>query len=402
MEMPRQQFNCDCQQRFLNRILPVGLLLCLIFSLILFLTKPIPHGHRYDLSLKLIVELLIVWFFYSFLFRWLKKKLFLALILVAGIGLGFFQIKTLNPAGEVVETYKSVFLDLEQGRNPYTSGRVYHRNESDQVVYQNFNYPPMELYPYWLFYRIGRIWNTTSLTIFLIILQALAALILVLAFKKKYGLYLLTFLPLLAFSELHTNPAMTMLMISFFVAILDRQKENPSAFNRYLIAVIIGLGLLTKFLFIPIAAVYYFCRLDFRSWKNMLSIVSESLVSILISLLLMLPFGPWQVIKNTIIFNLSLGERNVYTTFYPNVFSSFFYLIKKPAFYPFAAVIVMLLTVFLSRRLKIFSAMLLSAFLFLLVSPTPEPQYFGTMLLLALGVRMIEGEPATQEAEGTF
>ncbi|MGC8891463.1 MAG: hypothetical protein ACP5P6_02510 [Candidatus Saccharicenans sp.] len=388
-----EKIYLSSQKKLTGSIIPIGLLACWLFSLGLFLSKPIAHAHRYDLSIKLVLELFLVWMFYAFLPRWLNKKLFLIIILVAGLGLGFYEIKSINHQGEVTETYKSVFKDLEQGRNPYTSGRIYHRNESDQIVYQNFNYPPMELYPYWIFYRLGHLWNLTSLTLFLIGLQALAALILALTFKEEYGLYILAFLPLLAFSELHTNPAMTMLMLSIFLACLHRQIKKPSLLNLYLTAVIIGFGLLTKFLFIPIAAVYYFWRLDWRSWKNFFQVVSEGAVSIFISLLLMLPFGPWNVLKNTILFNLNLGERNVYTTFFPNILSGFFYLIKKPEFYPLTATAVMVLAVLFSRRLSLFSAMLFSAIIFLLVSPTPEPQYFGTMLLLGLAARMMEELP---------
>jgi len=382
--------NSELEQKIIYRFVPAVFLLCLLFSLMLFLTRPIPHGHRYDLALKLSIELFAIWLVFSFEPRRLSMKLVIALILMAGIILGCYQLKTINPDPEIIETYKSVFKDLEEGRNPYTSGRIYHRDEAGQVVYQNFNYPPMELYPYWLFYRIFRVWNQRHLTVFLISLQFLAGLVLVLTFRKIRLSYLLAFWPLLVFSEIKTNPAMTMLTVSVFIALLYHQETKPSVLNRYLTAMVIGLGLLTKFLVIPLAAAYYFLRLDFRRWKNFFQVVSEGLVSIFVALVLMLPFGPWKVIKSTILFNLNLGERNIYTTFYPNVLSGFFYLIKKPGIYPYAAVLIMIVAVLLASRLKLFSAMLLSGMAFLLVSPTPEPQYFGTMLLLAIAAKMME------------
>jgi hypothetical protein len=380
----------DLERKIIVRLVPAILLICLLFSLLLFLTRPIPHGHRYDLALKLTIELFLVWAIFAYEPYWLGKKTLIALILVAGIGLGIYQLKTIKTDPEIIETYKSVFQDLEEGRNPYTSGRIYHRDEFGQGIYQNFNYPPLELYPYWFFYRLIRVWNPLSLTLFLISLQLLAGLILVLTFRKISALYLLAFLPLLVFSEIKTNPAMTMLAVSVFLALLFHQENSPSTASRYLIAVLVGLGALTKFLFIPLAFVYYFLRLDVRRWKNFLRVVSESLISVLVALALMLPFGPWNVIKSTILFNLDLGERNLYTTFYPNVLSGFFFLIKKPEIYPYAAVLIMVMAVLLATRLKLFSAMLLSGIIFLLVSPTPEPQYFGTMLLLALGAKMME------------
>lgn len=390
MKIQDREIDLSFEQKIISRFIPACLIICLVFSLGLFLTRPIPHGHRYDLALKLTIELMIVWMVFSYEPHWLSRKTLIVLILIVGIGLGVYQLKTIKSDPEIIETYRSVFKDLEEGRNPYTSGQIYHRNEANQVVYQNFNYPPMELYPYWLFYRMFRVWNPQSLTLFLIILQLLAGIILILTFRRIRPFYLLAFLPLLVFSEIKTNPAMTMLSVSIFMALLFRQETRPSTLNRYLIAVVIGFGLLTKFLFIPLAGVYYFLQLDFRSWKNSLKVISEGFVSLLVAWLLMLPFGPWNVIKSTILFNLNLGERNIYTTFYPNVLSGFFYLIKKPELYPLVAVVIMVAAVLLATRLKPFSAMLLSGIAFLLVSPTPEPQYFGTMLLLALAAKMME------------
>jgi len=378
----------ELEKKIIFRLIPAILVLSLLFSLFLFLIRPIPHGHRYDLALELTIELFLVWAIFSFKPYWLDRKTIVILILIAGTGLGIYQLNTIKTDPEIIGFYSSAFQDLEQGRNPYTSGRIYHRNEFGQAAYQNFNYPPLELYPYWFFFRLFKIWNPKSLAIFLISLQLLAALIFVLTFRRIKWPYLLAFVPLLVFSEIKTTPAMTMLVVSILLALLFRQETRPSVANRYLIAVVIGLGLMTKFLIIPLALVYYLLRLDFRSWKNIGQVASKALISVLVALALMLPFGPWNVIKNTFLFNLNLGERNLYTTFYPNVLSGFFYLIKTPALYPLAAVLIMIIAIMLATKLKLFSAMLLTGTIFLLISSTPEPQYFGTILLLALGAKM--------------
>lgn len=370
--------------------MPVILSLCFAFSVFLFFYRNIPHGHRYDLVLKLTLEILLVWLVYSYEPRWLGKKTMIILVLLAGLFLSIYQIKTVKPDPEIIETYKSVFKDLEEGRNPYTSGRIYHRDENGQVVYQNFNYPPLELYPYWLFYRMVKVWNPLILTVFLVSVQFLAGIIMLLTFKKIKKIYLLAFIPLLTFSEIKTNPAMTMLTVSAFIYLLYRRETNPSKLNGYLMAVFIGFAGLTKFFFVPLAMVYYLSRFDFRHWARNVQIIKEALVSFVISMILMLPFGPWNIIKSTLIFNLNLGERNQVTTFYPNVISGLMYLLGKSGAYPMVSVVIFLLALAVATRLRPFTAMLFIGAVFLLVSPTPEPQYFGTMLLLALGARFWE------------
>ncbi len=372
--------------------MPVILSFCFAFSVFLFFYRNIPHGHRYDLVLKLTLEILLVWLVYSYEPRWLSKRVMVILVLLAGLFLSVYQVKTVKPDPEIVETYRSVFKDLEEGRNPYTSGRIYHRDENGQVVYHNFNYPPLELYPYWLFYRMAKNWNPLILTVFLVTVQFLAGIILLLTFKKIKKIYLLAFIPLLTFSEIKTNPAITMLTVSVFIYLLYRRETKPSKFNGYLMAVFIGFAGLTKFFFVPLALVYYLSRFDFHSWSRNIQIIKEAMVSFLVSLLLMLPFGPWNIVKSTLIFNLGLGERNRVTTFYPNVISGLLYLLGKPEVYPLVSVVIFLLALVVATRLRSFTAMLFIGAVFLLISPTPEPQYFGTMLLLALGARFWEAQ----------
>jgi len=378
------------EEKLIKYYLPAGLMICLLFSLFLFIARPLPSGHHYELALKLSLELLVVWLIYFLCPEFLNHKLILALILVAGLTLGFYQLTRPRPDPEITKTYESVFKDLEEGRNPYLSGRIYHRNGNDQVVYQNFNYPPLELYPYWLFYRLLHVWDLTSLSLFLMFIQLLAALILVLTFRSSGHRYLLAFLPLLVFSEITTNPAMNMLLVSIFMALLYRQERKPSSLNCLLLAIVIGLGLSAKFFFIPLAAAYYFWQLKLRDLKSWLRVGGQALLSLAVSWLLMLPFGPLNVIKSTIFYNLNLGERNTYTAFYPNILSSFFYLIGQPQFYGPVAVLILFLVILFGPKLSLYTAFLLSGITFLLVAPTPEPQYFGTLLLLALASKIIK------------
>ncbi len=376
------------------------LLLSFILSLLMFIFKPITQGHRYDLALKLSLELLVVWVVFFSHPRWLGKKGVLAAVLVAGLALGLFQIKSLKPGQEIILTYRTVFQDLEEGRNPYTSGRIYHRNASGEVVYQNFNYPPLEIWPYYYFYRIFRLWDEKRLALFLIFLQGLAGLILVLTFRKNrpFPLHLLCFLPLLVFSEIKTNPAMTMLMVALFTLLISIQRKSKSMRLEIITAMVIGLGMMTKFLFSCIAATYYFWLIhssfkkDSRAELQRIAFMIS--ISFLVALIAMQPFGPLNIIKSTVLFNLNPGVRNLYTTFYPNVLSGLLCLINKNQVYPAVATVIIFLALWISRKMSLFSAMLFVSTVFLLASPTPEPQYFGTMLLLALAGNIMENEPA--------
>ncbi len=382
--------SAGAEEKLIKYYLPAGLMICLLFSLFLFVARPLPSGHHYELALKLSLELLVIWLIYYLRPEFLNHKLILALILLAGLTLGFYQLTRPRPDPEITKTYESVFKDLEEGRNPYLNGRIYHRNGDGQTVYQNFNYPPLELYPYWLFYRLFHVWNMQSLSLFLMFIQLLAAIILVLTFRGSGHRYLPAFLPVLVFSEITTNPAMNMLLVSIFMALLSRQERKPSAINRLLLAIVIGLGLSAKFFFIPVAATYYFWQLKLKDFKSWLRVGGQALLSLAVSWLLMLPFGPLNVINSTIFYNLNLGERNTYTAFYPNILSSFFYLIGQPQVYGPVAVLILFLVILSTPKLSLYTAFLLSGMTFLLVAPTPEPQYFGTLLLLALASKIIK------------
>jgi hypothetical protein len=100
------------------------------------------------------------------------------------------------------------------------------------------------------------------------------------------------------------------------------------------------------------------------------------------------------------LFNLNLGERNIYTTFYPNILSSCFYLIGQPEFYGPTAVLILLVVILFSHKISLYTALLLSGITFLLIAATPEPQYFGTLLLLCLASKIIRSSTQTAAIAG--
>ncbi|MHA2371087.1 MAG: hypothetical protein ACXADX_19900, partial [Candidatus Hodarchaeales archaeon] len=53
---------------------------------------------------------------------------------------------------EVIFVYSDVFTALSNGNNPYKGNHIYHRVDGSDVVYGNFNYPPLEIVLYYIAY----------------------------------------------------------------------------------------------------------------------------------------------------------------------------------------------------------------------------------------------------------
>ena len=120
-----------------------------IVAVVLAVFRRVPDGHRYDLAVKLTLPILVL----TWLFRLRPERAFgrtaLVAVLLAGLGLGAFNLATLDRDSEIVNVYRTVFEALDEGRNPYDCGTIYHRDAEGNVVYGDFNYPPLEIYPYY-------------------------------------------------------------------------------------------------------------------------------------------------------------------------------------------------------------------------------------------------------------
>ena len=110
-----------------------------------------------------------------------------------------------------------------------------------------------------------------------------------------------------------------------------------------------------------------------------------------------MPFGLVNIVRETVLFNLELGERAELTTFYPNVLSGLLEWAGASELFPVAAVGAMVVAVLLSARLAPVLAMLLTLTVFMLVAPTPEPQYLPVVILLFLAA-LAERERAPMAA----
>lgn len=369
---------------------PAALASCIAFSTLLAILKPIPHGHGFTQALKLSLALTGLWLLSRADPAWLFKKAVLIFLLVAGLGVGIGGFFTIDRDAEVIHVYDSVFKAMESGQNPYTSGTIFHRAEFLRPVYGNFNYPPLEIYPYYLAYRLTGRWDSTVLTATMLIIQLFVCLIFAWTFPEVKRLYLLPFMAVFLLVEFKINVAMTFLMAALIVLVIRKDLERSRKGWRLLVAALFGLGMMTKFLLIPVFAAYLWHRFDPKRLRPLGEAATEGTVALAVAALVMVPYGLAAVFKNTILFNLILKDRAVLTTFFPNVLSGFFTWIGHSGLYSLAAVAVLAAAVAAAPRLELFHAMTAAAITFLLVVPTPKAQFLPVVLYLVVAGALIE------------
>jgi len=365
-----------------KHLAPAGLALCLLISALMFILEPVPHGHRYDIALKLTLALSAFWVLAEVKPAWTTQKGVLILACLAGLGLGIGESSVNN--SEVVQVYDSVFSTIRDGRNPYTAGMIYHKAEFQKTVYGNFNYPPMEIHPYHLAATLAGAWNGTVMTSVFIVLHLLVCLVFLATFPEVKRRYLVPFFPLFLFSEIVTTSAMTFLMTALILFVVKRDQAEPRPGYRVLIAVLFGVGLMTKFLIIPLMAAYYGRAIDWKRPATILRTVPDVAIALAVAGLIMAPYGVAAVLKETILFNLVLKDRAAMTTFYPNVLSGPMTWAGFGDLYPIAAMGLLVAAVLVASKLELVPAMMAVTYTFLFVAATPEPQYIPVMLYLAL------------------
>ncbi len=131
-----------------------------------------------------------------------------------------------------------------------------------------------------------------------------------------------------------------------------------------------------------------------KDLRSLAGIVVDVFVSLATAVLVMAPFGVVNVLKNTLLFNVVLENRAALTTFYPNVLSGPLAGSGLQAYYPIAAVAILGLAVLAAPKLSPFTAMVTATCAFLIVAPTPEPQFLPPLLFLVAVARLmaVEGQ----------
>ena len=373
-----------------------------LLSSALFVVRPIANGHEYQLGVRLTVLLSMIWGACTFRARWLREPRFLAVIFAVGVYCMVSRPLTIKADSEIVAAYGSAFAALDAGKNPYDSGTIVHFAERGERELGNFNYPPLELVPYYAVAKLVGCWDHRVLTATLLIIQLAACALLWCTFPEAPPGVVLAFAPLLSCFELHTNVAFTLLAVAGLMFLLRPPPTGAPPRSEKLLTLAFGASLLTKFMIIPLFASYVVQRLPprpWRAWRTAAPALGHAAAALLITLGLMLPFGVGNVLRETLLFNLVLSDRAKLTTFYPNVLSGTLTWLGAPAAFPALAVLLLGAAVLYSRRLGLVHAMLSSGTVFLLVSPTPELQYIPVMVYLALWAALDAEFPRAASAQ---
>jgi hypothetical protein len=382
--------------------------LSLAVSVALYVFRPISNGHQYQLAVRVTALLALIWGISTFRARWLGEPRFLGLVFALGLYCAVSRPLTIKQDSEIVAAYGSAFAALDAGKNPYDSGTIVHFDEHGEHKLGNFNYPPVEIVPYYAVAKLWGRWDHRVLTWVLIAVQALACALLWSTFRERVRgapSVVLAFAPLLICFELHTNVALSLLAVALVMRLILRPVHAGQRRNEWTPMLTFGVALLTKFLIIPLFATYVLHRLPRRGWRSWAAWracsvpIAGTAAALLVALGLMLPFGVGNVLRETLLFNLVLSERAKLTTFYPNVLSGTLTWLGVPGAFPALAVLLLGAAILWSRRLPLAHALPFTGAAFLLVSPTPEPQYIPVIVYLALCAALHGGVPARASVE---
>ena len=383
-------------------------LLALAFAVaaVLWWLEPIAGGGGYWLGLEVTAALFGFWLVWAVRPSLMSGRWLLLLIFAVGSVGGAVRVIGLNAHGEVVRAYESLFAALSQGRNPYTCECIVHTTPSGERL-GNFNYPPVEIWPYQAAQWLAGHWDVALLATAVLLCNAVAFALLFSATPRGLRLSILAFFPFLVLWELRTTIGMTMVIAAAIVAVLLVSARHERRWHRPALWVLFGVGLLTKFAMIPLFAVCWWSTTARRLHaapaplaaraRELRGAAADLLVPVGIALVLCLPFGVTSVVRSTLLFNLGLDERAELATFYPNVVSGLLSWGRLEWLYPTLAVTMVLIAVLVAPRFRMLTAMLLATTVFLLASPTPEPQYLPLVLLLFLGA-LVERELRGGEA----
>jgi hypothetical protein len=381
-----------------------------VVALALFALRPVA-GREYVLVLQSTAILLLLWLAWVKLGRGLQHRWILMACAAIGAVWSVFRAAGIEADAEIVRTYRSLFVALDRGVNPYSCDCIVHLVEHDAVRFGAFNYPPAEIWPYRLVEQLLGIADVGLLTGTWLALNLVAFAVLAVAARRSLGWRVTAFLPFLVLWELRTNVATTMVVVAGVVAVLLAESRAPRVWHRPALWVLFGVGLLTKFVVVPLYGVWWLSRartlMDRPGAASRRTAVTSALRGSALDLLaplavavaLGLPFGIRNVLRETVLFNLRLGDRDELTTFYPNVLSGPLEWAGISWIYPVLAVAALTLSVLSALRMGPITSMLIVTIVFLLVSPTPEPQYTPVVLTLLVGLIALD-EPAPDQHLG--
>ena len=378
----------------------------------LFVLRPV-EGRDYVLVLRSTAFLLVVWLGWATLGVGLLRRWVLMACAALGLVWSAFRVAAIDADAEIVRTYRSLFAALDRGLNPYTCDCIVHLVEHDDVRFGGFNYPPAEIWPYRLVERLPGTADVGLLTGTWLALNIAAFAVLAVAVRRSLGWRIIAFFPFLVLWELHTNIATTMVVVVGIVAVDLAERRERRAWHRPALWLLVGFGLLTKFVVVALFGVWWLSRVRAHVDREVVASRGTAVTSALrgtaldlvmplaVAVMLGLPFGIHNVLRETVLFNLRLGHRDELTTFYPNVLSGTLEWVGISWLYPVLAVAALAVSMLTALRMGPTASMFIVTIVFLLVSPTPEPQYTPvvlTLLVALIALREPVGYPVSSVA----
>lgn len=354
----------------------------IILNLILIILEPVPEAVYFLGSVIILpVVLFVIWtsrwisatnFFYNKLFRlWVVPFIISAIVLTVLV----------DWDAELVHVYRSLFSALSNGQNPYLEPVIYHRLADGSVTYSRFNYPPGEIPLYLLVYTLLNEWNYGVLIFANLLFNAVVALVFILKTPDLDWDAKLPYIILLIVSNLHNSVSTTFLSMMMASILLLDMNVNPTNVKRIGLILAISLGLLAKFFMIPFAAIYFWDRIvETREWSYFI----DAAVILSIVLLINWPFGWFNVVQSSVLFNLDLSIRAEVTTYFFSPISSLFYFLDIKILYAPFVIILFLTAIIATRHLSLLNRLVLVLAFSLLLFPTPENQFVGSVLGLLI------------------
>ncbi|MHA2232361.1 MAG: hypothetical protein ACXAB4_07705 [Candidatus Hodarchaeales archaeon] len=289
---------------------------------------------------------------------------------------------------EIITFYRSIFETLDQGKNPYTSETIYH-NAGGNRVYTTCDYPPGEIPLYYLVFLLLDDWNASIYLTLHIIINGIACVIFHFSTPKISFKAKAPYFPIFLLLGIKQTVASVFLLLALILFVISRKlisNEELTAKERVVLILLFGIGLMMKYFIIPIFLAYFIHQVVHeRKFEFMIDLT----LSLLIALLLTMPFGIFPVFESVYLSRSTPSEIEHFATYYPHITSAVFRFLDAEFFYPFFAVAIFF-SLIISLRRPLLEEFLLAAIVFLLIIPTPETQYFTSILLILVVLKFVE------------
>ena len=272
-----------------------------------------------------------------------NKKIFLFLsIFILALIWGLIISSIVFPSSDVDEAMtgaiRAFFIN---GQNPYHDNVVPHilyTNSGHELILGKYNYGPVDLVVYGLFYFIfspfvgNTWWIYCTNVIFMILTYAIMRLSLI--NKIPHTITLISFLFLFSWF-FQDNAVLMCLLLSLAWLVYNK---FDSTYKHPLITIILTLAVLTKLYvaFVLLGYFVYVLKKDIYPW------IINGIIGLITTLIVIFPFGIVNVLSSIFLFHVDLNIREGYATIQGGIPTYLELLNLKILFIPLAIILVLL------------------------------------------------------------